>query len=359
MVSRAPVCGIKPDLIVVLGMHRSGTSVLARALQALNVDLGNRLMPGIDHVNPKGFWEDLDINHLDMAMLAALESDWHRLGVFHEHHFDHLEERGFLKEAVQLLRSKLDGHRVFGVKDPRMTKLLPLWKRAFAAMGLRVAYVISVRNPLSVAKSVRARDGFDLEVGYLLWLEHCLLAVAETEQDPRIFIDYDAVLENPRKQLKRLADAFCLDVNNAEVDAFSDGFLEKELRHSKHSPADPDLGESCLPLINEVFLLLLKMTVEPSASATKSEVASCWSEYSRILPLLQYVNRLQGKLADFSHFARLKGHLKNLEDMILEKDQYVIDLLRALREKDAYAARLQETLAVVSRSATQQLQKED
>ena len=66
-------------VIVVLGMHRSGTSAIARGLKALGVELGNNLMPPVANNNEKGFWEDVEIHALNQAVLATLGCDWHSL----------------------------------------------------------------------------------------------------------------------------------------------------------------------------------------------------------------------------------------------------------------------------------------
>ena len=64
-------------IIVVFGMHRSGTSALTRGLQTMGVDLGDNLMPPVSGNNDKGFWEDLDINALNLEMLDFLNKEWH------------------------------------------------------------------------------------------------------------------------------------------------------------------------------------------------------------------------------------------------------------------------------------------
>ena len=65
---------------VVLGMHRSGTSAVARALKAVGVSLGDTLIPPSIGVNDRGFWEDAEINALNIELLEALGHDWHTLG---------------------------------------------------------------------------------------------------------------------------------------------------------------------------------------------------------------------------------------------------------------------------------------
>ena len=56
-------------LIVILGMHRSGTSAITRGLQVMGVSLGNNLMPPMEDVNAKGFWEDIDLVALNVEIL--------------------------------------------------------------------------------------------------------------------------------------------------------------------------------------------------------------------------------------------------------------------------------------------------
>ena len=52
-------------LIIVLGMHRSGTSAVTRGLQVVGASLGGNLYPAMAGVNEKGFWEDIELNSLD------------------------------------------------------------------------------------------------------------------------------------------------------------------------------------------------------------------------------------------------------------------------------------------------------
>src|SRR5260221_9287576 len=96
--------GSKNQLVVVVGMHRSGTSALARALPALGVELGNRLMPPIAGENDKGFWEDLDVNELNIEILRRLGAEWDSLELPMDLSF---EEDGMVPlrpRGVELLR---------------------------------------------------------------------------------------------------------------------------------------------------------------------------------------------------------------------------------------------------------------
>ena len=63
-------------VIVVLGMHRSGTSAITRGLQELGADLGPDLMPAAEGDNDKGFWEDMGAYRINERILSKLGSSW-------------------------------------------------------------------------------------------------------------------------------------------------------------------------------------------------------------------------------------------------------------------------------------------
>jgi hypothetical protein len=136
-------------LIVVLGMHRSGTSAVTRGLQVMGVGLGDRMMPAMPD-NVKGFWEDIDLNALNMEMLSALESDWHHLAPIEPDDVDVLHKKGYFLRAVELLRQKVGNAPVFGFKDPRVAKLLPFWKGVFSHCELDTSYPRGLARPTSV-----------------------------------------------------------------------------------------------------------------------------------------------------------------------------------------------------------------
>ena len=117
-------------VVVVLGMHRSGTSAITRGLQALGVNLGQRLLPSQPE-NPKGFWEDIDINALNIELQAALGQYWHSFGNMGQELADRSRWEPFVDRAKKLLQEKMVETEIFGVKDPRMCRLLPFWQSIF------------------------------------------------------------------------------------------------------------------------------------------------------------------------------------------------------------------------------------
>ena len=89
--------------IVVLGMHRSGTSAVTRGLMPLGVRLGEPLLPPSPE-NAKGFWEDVDVLGLNVELINALGSRWDSLCVLDPQMFDEPVTVPFLDRATALLR---------------------------------------------------------------------------------------------------------------------------------------------------------------------------------------------------------------------------------------------------------------
>ena len=160
-------------LVLVLGMHRSGTSALARGLRVLGIALGDDLLPA-HPCNPKGFFEDAGLYAFNKALLTRLNLTWQSPEAPDAKVLHTLAAGPPGVAALDLLREKSAGQAVLGLKDPRMSRLLPFWRPVLTASGLRAHCVISLRHPDSVAHSLRQRDRLDPETGHMLWLAHML-----------------------------------------------------------------------------------------------------------------------------------------------------------------------------------------
>ena len=111
-------------LIVVLGMHRGGTSAIVRGLEVLGVHLGDNLLSAqLD--NPTGFWEDRDVLRLNEELLRPLGSAYDRLGLVDGARCIDPAFGAIRLKAVDFIRKKCDEHVLWGFKDPRTVRLLP------------------------------------------------------------------------------------------------------------------------------------------------------------------------------------------------------------------------------------------
>lgn len=227
---------VKNRAIMVLGMHHSGTSVIARSLAVFNVYLGDDLMPSQpDH--PSGFWEDNRITATNDRFLAAVGFSWRKPGL----DCARMKEYSAYQQTVRLIahdvRTRFSHVPLWGFKDPRTCRLIPLWKDVFRLLRTQCGYIIVVRHPHSVAESLRAKYGMRLDLGYKLWLEHMMAAVHETRRNRRVFVSYDRMLDNPRHELRREAKALGLhssQLKSNSAKAFIESFLDLHLRHRRY-----------------------------------------------------------------------------------------------------------------------------
>lgn len=246
-------------IIVVLGMHRSGTSLVTQALSVLGVNLGNRLMQAAADNNARGFFEDVDLHNLNVEMLQAQDSDWHRLAQPRTHAGDGRQTRDYLPRAKAILAAKIATAPVFAFKDPRVARLLPFWQQCFAELALPACYVLTLRHPLSVVDSLRKRDGFDVEKSYLLWLGYVLDSLLGTAGQLRLLVDYDKLMQAPDAELTRMATALDLPVDPARLAAFQTGFLDHGLRHSLYGMQDLLADPGCPPAVAEAYAALAEV----------------------------------------------------------------------------------------------------
>ena len=260
-------------------MHRTGTSLITRDLQVLGVDLGEKLLPAMADVNAKGFWEDADVNALNIAMLHAISSEWDYLAPVSEAQFQQLELDGYFLQAVELLRNKLARSAVFGLKDPRIAKLLPFWARVFAHCEFDVSYLLTLRHPLSVAKSLRKRDGFSHEKSYLLWFVHVVFAARFAVHQKVSLVDYDVFMAHPERELTRLAGEFVLPVDGQEMAVFLREFVDHGLRHTHYALDDLLLDPACPAVVREVYAHLLALAA-PGGSGDLRQVEDSIASWS-------------------------------------------------------------------------------
>jgi GT2 family glycosyltransferase len=225
--------------LVVLGMHRSGTSALTGVLHRLGVALGEHLMPAtVD--NPRGYWEHADIVKVHERFMTALGRNWDELrplpGGFEKSDAGRLAGA----ELTALLYRDFAGAPLWGVKDPRLCRLMPLWSDVFAAEAVAPRYLLAVRHPIDVAASLAARDGIGTARGLLLWLGHLLDAERATRGMPRVIVHYEELVGERgwRGIARRVAAELGLDWPRWD-EAAVDAFLAPELRRRRDSDATP------------------------------------------------------------------------------------------------------------------------
>lgn len=291
------------NIFVVLGVARSGTSVIIKALNALGIDLGNNFIAA-NEWNPKGFREDADIVHnVNQKIFDRLHYTLNTLSLFERDLLLNDKLSDIRDYAINLLNQRLASVSSWGFKDPRTVRVLAFWQSIFSTLNLRENYVITLRNPLSSAHSYHSSlSGYHVEKKLLLWLLHLLPAIDDTQGKNRIVVNYDLMLQDPQAQLQRLHHQLNLSTvfNQDEVHAFAEEFLDPALRHSDYTYDDlkSHSAITIVPLCLKVYDLLSKLSRDEIRD-TDSLFLSAWqeikAEFAHIYPLFPYIDKLLEK----------------------------------------------------------------
>lgn len=368
--------------LIVLGMHRSGTSVLARLLNLMGAYFGAEgASTGANAENPKGFWERRDVRDLNDHVLHGAGFDWNRVLGFDADRLPPALVDQFVERAAALVLD-MDAHRPWMLKEPRLCLLLPLWRKV-----LEAPVCIHIhRDPVEVAASLRARNAIPIDAGLALWERYVRAAYGASVGLPSVALSHRQLMQQPvqavaqlLKRLRAIGEAGLQMPADAEIKAFvrSDLYRHKamddELRAYRSAPqvrlferiergelrpggaiAEPmgTAGERALADYERG----LPRPKKPSVSALAATAASKRKS--------QDFKELQRKLAEgdaalrkaLDEQERLREALNRAENTgtqvrheLAERFDEIATLTRTLLERDEQIARLKNKHRVISR----------
>ena len=229
--------------ILILGMHRSGTSAMAGISHLLGAAApAGMIEPAAD--NPLGYWEPLAISVLNETIFGKLGCAWFDSLSFYTANIDAASRRELAAHCTSALRKEFGDASLFVMKDPRLSLVVDLWLPIFAALDVAVAPVLALRHPAEVASSLRRRDGMPMEIAAPLWLHYTLEAERRTRGRPRAVLSYDRLLQDWRGSFARLgAEAgIAWPVSLDSAAAAVGEFLRPHLRHHHAAPNKVAVG---------------------------------------------------------------------------------------------------------------------
>ena len=319
---------VNPRIVVLLGMHRSGTSLTASILEALGVDFGSDFIPANEN-NPKGYFENAAITRAQVRFNRLVNRrPFTAAGlVDYPQGFEQSRQAlEFVDELEMLVRKELEcASGIWGYKDPHTIKLLPLWKTVFERLGVTPVYVLAVRHPSEVAASAAARDHIKADQGELLWLDQNVAALHHTGFDIPVVTDYAAWFADPLPQARRLMEVLGLvsQDDDAGLLAVLQDRIDSSLHRQKHS------GSAQLPFAGELYQQLLAVSAGADPrQATESLVnryrsakhlfAPAWTlletEYQRRLAKEQEIELLRHEKD--AELGRMKRQLRKIEGIV-------------------------------------------
>lgn len=265
--------------VCITGMHRSGTSLVARLLNLCGVYLGDeRKMIAPNPDNPKGFWEYRPFAELNDKILKQLDASWNYPPLVMPTGWYDSPEFSLLKAEAKQLITTFAPYDLWGWKDPRTSLTLPFWQGLLPDLKV----VICLRSPLEVAQSLKKREAGGIEprdlvhYPYRLWQIYYDRLLAACPAEKRILTHYESYFCDAPRELQRLAEFLEIDIPAANIQAAVD-FVSTQLY--RQQSAVSDLITSQMPLEALETYLDLCQLAGPVYKQTESH--QTWQE---ILP---------------------------------------------------------------------------
>lgn len=321
--------------ILVLGMHRSGTSALTGALVLAGAGVPKHLMP-MAADNPTGHWEPQalvdfhdevlseagshwsDHKRLDLLTLAADRQDY------------------FKRRLAELITEEFGRSPAFVIKDPRVCRLARLYREVLAGLEIRLVPILIVRNPLEVISSLERRDGMKKHIAQACWLRHVLDAEETTRDLERLILHYPHSLKNWNRTIHRISDLVgsgWIDTSEHGIDNVSRFFNETHQHFSFSTPettTSPDMWgwtERCFRSIENL---------EVDRENSESELDVIREQFNSASAYFEQIARSEAEYEKLY----FKG-ISAIRELELEKETYSAELL-ALKAREEERQRSSE-----------------
>jgi len=219
--------------ILVLGMHRSGTSALARLIGHLGAALPADAIEAHSD-NAKGYWESAAIVKADDQLLRVARSSWFDPRALDLSRLEGSALRSRRDRIWEAVTAAFGDAPLFVIKDPRQCRFVPTVVETLAEHGVASRAALMLRGPGAIARSLASRDGTTSALAHLLWLRHMIDAERGSRHLIRAIIDFDAMLADWRGAAERLLPMTGGAMPEGERATEIAAFLDPGLRHHHH-----------------------------------------------------------------------------------------------------------------------------
>jgi len=297
--------------VLVIGMHRSGTSALAGALDAMGFEAGpsDDLMEG-DEGNPQGYFELRSIASLNDEILSHYRGRWDSPPLFapgweHDH-----AARAYATRARDAL-AEVYASEAYVLKDPRISLLLPLWRQVTDAS---TCAIVIVREPLEVASSLTRRNGLPTASGLALWAAYNRALLRDLEGMAVHLCSYTDLVNDPTTVLSEVRDsllAWALVTEDVDLSS-AIASIRPDLRRNN---TDDNVDEtSHLPVeIADLLTLLLDRRGRHDHFGVQASLEPGWWERALLEERRVLLNWALDRIGVLeAHSANLEAHSANL-----------------------------------------------
>ena len=342
-----PMEATRRRCLIVLGMHRSGTSAVTRILSLAGAKLPKDLM-GTGVGNETGHWESTVLSDLHDGLLAECSSRWDDWGPLDLAKLPQGRKAVLTRDLAAAVAGQFGDDPLIVVKDPRICRFTPLFLEALAAGGYEPRCILAMRSPLEVIASLEKRNLMRRGPAALLWLRSNLDCEYATRHLPRVAFDYGDLLEDWRGVLERTRDRLEIPFRYTpdEIEDQVDRFLSPERRHHVASLEEILFDPALRAWVGDAYTALLVLRRNPTSASAFATLDRVRKELDAATPMLRkFAQETEEALVGQRHYFeqeisaarheadRAARAVKALDERVRELDA---DLqAREVRESDA------------------------
>jgi GT2 family glycosyltransferase/glycosyltransferase involved in cell wall biosynthesis len=332
--------------VLVLGMHRSGTSALTRVLSLFGADLPKNVMAA--HAsNEAGHWEPVRLVAMHDEMLAEAGSGWDDWRAFDVASLGKARGAHYKAEIASLIAEEYGDANLFVIKDPRICRFVGLYEEVLSALDITPLYVLTFRNPLAVLKSLASRNGMTAPYAGLLWLRHVLDADEKTRGKSRAIISYEQLIADWQDAASAIGACLKLVLPPSSPGHEAEAFLRSGLRH--HAPSFDEFVAcpNIAAWVKDTYVALLALEEGRGTRAAHARLDNIRAAFNAAAPVFgdaafQELRAREDKLITRNNAVNQE---LNQRDANISRQQAELGSLRhQLAEQEATAATLQKAL---------------
>lgn len=331
--------------LLVVGMHRSGTSAFARVTSLLGADLPKAVM-GPSRGNERGHWEPNRLVACHDRFLQKLGSRWNDWQSIDTGGLPAASLADVKRELSELIDADYPDSSLFVLKDPRLSRLVPFYSELLREKGIEPRFALPIRNPLAVIQSLRERDGMSAGLAGLLWLRHALDAEFATRNASRAIVSYEHLLRDWRPAMQRVGARLSLRWPRPAEDAASDiaAFLTGELQHFAPSKRELAARDDIALWVRHAYRALLDLEANPDDDASIDTLENIRGAFDAASPI--FADALQREIdVQRKELAATRADATAKASRVKQQDGDLAGLRTELAKRDASIGALQGELA--------------
>ncbi|WP_428080096.1 glycosyltransferase [Candidatus Pelagibacter sp.] len=340
--------------ILVLGMHRSGTSMVSRILNLMGCYYSSEdqtVLPGED--NPKGFWERKDVMDLNNKILNDYKSSWDNPYRLKNVEIDKSKYLNQLKNIIY----KLEPHRPWFIKDPRLSLTYNCWENILE----NNLNILVLRNPLEVSISLNKRNNIKYTSGLALWDFYTDRLVKQINIKNTILCFYDNFIDNPYKETIKLFNSLkkkkiknIYKPTKEEIENFVDKKLYRSKINFKEKLFDKEISKFYLDKYNQLKLFNSNFSIISQTFINLEQQQNTIQSLNQTLTTKdQEIHNLNSTLTQRTEETEQQQNtIQSLNQTLTTKDQEIHNLNSTLTQRTEETEQQQNTIQSLNQTLT-------